>query len=179
MALKMMCPRCWRKRRDPVIPGPCSYCQGEGEVPDEQLSPHFLLSEFLSSDRAIRFSIPNDPDSIQRANIRRLVTEWLEPARVLVGVPIEITSGYRSARLNKAVGSRSPTSAHRFGWAADMKPSCSFPTWRDALVSVGIPFEEVLLEWGWVHAALFDAKGRQKREVLRLDPAGGPSTLWR
>jgi putative chitinase len=45
----------------------------------------------------------------------------LEEIRSLIGVPLTITSGYRSPLLNRVVGG-SPTSKHTHGLCADFKP---------------------------------------------------------
>lgn len=55
-----------------------------------------------------------------RANIYRLVQEVLDPLREELGVPIRVTSGYRSPAVNAAVGG-SRTSRHMLGLAADIK----------------------------------------------------------
>ena len=73
----------------------------------------------------------NTPSPVIRNRLRILTETLLDPlraeweARCKVeswGNPaIIVTSGYRSAELNRAVGGAS-TSAHLLGWAADLKP---------------------------------------------------------
>lgn len=86
---------------------------------DTQLTPHFNLSEFIR---------PQDPmpSKAVLANLQRLA-ERLEKVRALVGKPIKITSGYRTAAHNKAVGG-APGSYHLKGMAADIiVPGMSAP----------------------------------------------------
>ena len=45
----------------------------------------------------------------------------LEEIRVILGVPLKVTSGFRNSALNKAVGG-SPTSGHAKGLCADIVP---------------------------------------------------------
>lgn len=93
--------------------------------PDEWVTPNFKLEEFIKSATATRLKLDNTPNKQERANIV-LTAQWLEKLRALLCekygrvIPIRITSGFRSERVNRAVGG-SPTSAHRFGLAADIQ----------------------------------------------------------
>lgn len=93
--------------------------------PDEWVTPNFKLEEFIKSATATRLKLDNTPNAQERANII-LTAKWLEKLRALLAekygrvIPIRITSGFRSERVNRAVGG-SPTSAHRFGLAADIQ----------------------------------------------------------
>lgn len=84
----------------------------------EMLSPHFSLAELCVTQ--VR-SAANDPSAEVIANLRRLCAELLEPVREIVGVPLMVTSGYRSPAVNAAVGG-SKTSAQVHGHAADLHP---------------------------------------------------------
>ena len=55
------------------------------------------------------------------ANIRVRLEPWLEAARAILGVPLEVTSAYRSPEHNAAVGGASD-SDHVTGLAADVVP---------------------------------------------------------
>lgn len=82
-------------------------------------TPHFSLEELVKSDTANAKGIANTPSVGVLRNLCQLVEEVLEPARVKLGVPIIVTSGYRSVELNKAVGGVS-NSQHIKGQAADL-----------------------------------------------------------
>lgn len=82
-----------------------------------QLTKNFHLIEFLRSSTAARLSIDNTPTPAAQVNLHRLA-KYLQGFRDFVGFPIRITSGYRSPRLNSAVGGV-PTSDHMKGLAAD------------------------------------------------------------
>ena len=64
--------------------------------------------------------LDNTPTEEARANLYRLVQTVLDPLREELGVPIRVTSGYRSPIVNDAVGG-SVTSRHMLGLAADIK----------------------------------------------------------
>ena len=84
------------------------------------LSKHFTLDEMLKSPTAQRLGIDNTPNAEQLENLRDLVEYILEPLRIHYGRPIIVTSGFRCAKLNKAVGGSS-TSQHVKGEAVDIR----------------------------------------------------------
>lgn len=78
----------------------------------------FKLSEFLHSDTALEKRIENIP-SWQIIEKLRLLGERLDIYREALGEPIIINSGFRSPKLNVAVGG-SKTSHHCKGDAVDL-----------------------------------------------------------
>lgn len=86
---------------------------------NEQLTEHFLLSEFTKSSTARRLNIANIPSKEIVENLKYGCVHILEPLRSKVGIPIRINSGYRCERLNRAVGGVS-NSYHLQGCAADI-----------------------------------------------------------
>jgi uncharacterized protein YcbK (DUF882 family) len=54
-----------------------------------------------------------------RNKIKEAFVNELERTRAYAGIPFTINSGYRCPAHNKASGGK-PTSAHLFGWAADV-----------------------------------------------------------
>lgn len=90
---------------------------------NQQLSPHFCLSEFTRSETAQRLGIANTPPARIIRNLTLLCQKVLEPLREHADQPVIISSGYRSPELNlhPDVGG-SPTSQHLTGEAADILP---------------------------------------------------------
>lgn len=82
-----------------------------------QLSPHFALAELTRTSTGL----PNEPDAEARARLVLLCTHVLEPVRALLGVPLRVTSGYRSPAVNAAIGG-ARQSQHMLGEAADIVP---------------------------------------------------------
>ena len=127
-----------------------------------QLSPHFSLAQLTYSETAEKKSIDNSPPPEIIENLTRLASE-LERVQALLGAPLDISSGYRCAALNEAVGG-SDTSQHVQGLAADF--ACpAFGTPLDvarAIQQSGIDFDQCVLEYGrWVHLSFNDApRGR-------------------
>lgn len=83
-------------------------------------SDFFTLEEFTRSTTAKRLKIDNTPDDVVIRNIQYGVQMVLDPLRRLLHTPIIITSGYRCAKLNKAVGGVA-NSWHTKGNAADLR----------------------------------------------------------
>lgn len=151
---------------------------------NRRLSEHFTLAEFARSQTAARLGIPNWPDDpaiVER--LTALCVHILEPIRAHFG-PVFVTSGYRCARLNAAIGG-APTSQHQRGEAADLEvpgvDTAAVATWiRDA----GLPYDQLILEaytpgepWsGWVHVS-YRPPGR--REVLTAMPRPGGGMTYR
>ena len=88
-----------------------------------RLSPHFTLGELVRSQTAervpaLREAQMNPPPEVI-TNLEGLVSRTLEPTRRGVGLPLHVTSGFRSPALNRRVGG-APSSQHIVGQAADL-----------------------------------------------------------
>ena len=81
-----------------------------------KLSPHFTLAEMTTTSRP---ALQDEPSVEVIINLVYLCAVVLEPLRKMLGHPVRINSGYRSARLNKEVGGV-PNSYHMTGRAADI-----------------------------------------------------------
>jgi len=131
------------------------------------LSCHFTLGEMTFSQAAARLGLDNTPDSAAIANLERL-TATVEAIRALLGdKPIVVHSGYRSTQVNLAVGGVG-TSAHCRGLACDF--TC--PTFGEpvdvalAIVRSDIPYDQLILEYGWVHIAREEIGSLCRHEAL-------------
>lgn len=82
-------------------------------------SEFFTLQEFIKSSTATRLKIDNTPNAEILRNIEYGVKMVLDPLRRIHQKPIIITSGFRCAKLNKAVGGVQ-NSWHTKGNAADI-----------------------------------------------------------
>lgn len=82
---------------------------------DIKLSRNFSLNEMLITSTGI----PNIPTNKEIKNMKLLADNVLQPLRDYMGIPIIVTSGFRSKAVNDAVGG-SKTSGHMLGTAADI-----------------------------------------------------------
>lgn len=138
-----------------------------------KLSPHFSLDEFLVSEVAGRFGI-NNREISERAiqSLQRLCSSVLEPVRDIFMVPIVVSSGYRCAALNAAIGSKD-TSQHLIGEAADI----TIPGWSPIeaakrIIAAGIPYDQLIHEYGeWLHLS-YSSSRDQRGQVLTIDRFG-------
>jgi zinc D-Ala-D-Ala carboxypeptidase len=83
------------------------------------LSDHFTLHELVKSNTAKALGIENLPDEGQIKNLTKLVQFILEPARMALGEPIQLSSGFRSKELNYLLHG-AKKSQHLSGCAADI-----------------------------------------------------------
>ena len=130
---------------------------------------YFSFQEFGRSGTAYRHGIANTAPESARKNIAVLVDKVLDPLREAWGKPIAVTSGYRCAALNKAVGG-SATSHHCKGMAADLTTGNCVENRRifQLIMDMGLPFTQLIDEknFSWVHVSLDPAD--VKRQVLKL-----------
>jgi zinc D-Ala-D-Ala carboxypeptidase len=141
-----------------------------------KLTEHFTLEEFTHSQTAARKNIPNAPafGSPERANLQRLA-DTMEKVRGILGdKPVLISSGYRSPKVNAAIGG-SKNSAHMRGLAADF--TC--PGFGDPLAiceklrphMADLAIDQLIHEYvTWVHLGL--SAGAPRQMALTIDHLG-------
>lgn len=142
------------------------------------LSTHFSLSELTFSQTADRLGLDNTPNDAITSNLVALC-HGLEMIKALVGVPLHISSGYRSVQVNRAVRG-TINSQHTTGQAADI----TAPNYGDAMalhkaiLTNKLPFDQCILEYytqgtpsrGWVHVSF--VKGTPRQEALIINTTG-------
>lgn len=136
-----------------------------------QLSENFTLEELTASDTAARRGIDNTPNSEQIEKLRYLAA-GLELVRELVG-PLHVNSGYRSPKLNAAIGSK-PTSQHLKCEAADVTSLSGMPAYQlcEAVAASDIPFDQLIWEFGaWMHIS-FVSDRAPRGSILTIDKQG-------
>ena len=127
------------------------------------LSPHFTLQEMTESRTAQKHGILNVPPEEAVENLRALCVHTLEPLRNALGLPVVITSGYRTKALNNLLAHSSDRSQHMAGQAADF--------WVQGLTfgracSRSVESEQVPLFSRLIAAFKFQVSGLSRRELL-------------
>ena len=140
-----------------------------------KLSEHFSLEEMIKTNTGMS----NIPDDKAIANLKNICQNWLENLRYSYGAlygegketPIIITSGYRSAAVNKAAGGVA-TSNHLTGCAVDLRCAGVEQALRYMNILLDISdgtnrvFDELLLECKgfvyWIHFAVRPENNRRK-----------------
>ena len=146
-----------------------------------QITEHFSFKELTRSETARRLGLQNVPSAAEMANIQ-YTAEQLEKIRAYVGRGIVVTSCFRSERVNKAVGG-SPTSAHRFGLAADCDAigltSLAFAKEIIKMRDEGeIKFDQLILEFpergdgAWVHIG-FRRNSPMRNQIMTATKKNG------
>lgn len=130
-----------------------------------QLSKNFTLDEFTISQTASREGIDNTPTPEVLDRLKN-TAECLEQVRKILGYAVNISSGYRSPELNKAVKGAT-NSQHLLGEAVDF--TCpKFGTPRqivNKLKNSSVNFDQLILEFDrWVHISF--TKGSNRKQVL-------------
>ena len=146
-----------------------------------RLSEHLSLAEVTRSDSAKRKGISNEPTAEHLENFKKLAENVFEKIRNHFGVPIHISSGYRSKALNDAVGG-SKTSQHSTGEAIDIDMDGSSNGVTNTMVfnyiKDNLEFDQLIWEFGtkespdWVHVS-YESSGKQRKQVLRATKSGG------
>lgn len=125
-----------------------------------QLSEHFSLLELTVSANAVRLGLDNTPPPDILARLKTSAQQLERVRDLLGGRPIVVSSGYRSAAVNRAAGGEK-TSAHLSGWAIDF--TC--PTFGSPLAICeriqrsALSFDQLIEEGTWVHIS-FDPRRR-------------------
>ena len=116
---------------------------------------YFTMDELCASETAKRLQIDNKPPREVVKNLERLVERVLDPARLWLGKPIIVTSGYRCEVLNNAVGGVA-NSHHCLGMAADIK-AANVVTTRQLfnLIRDYLDYDQLIWEQGgrWIHVS--------------------------
>lgn len=138
-----------------------------------KLSPNFSLKELTQSEYAERHGLDNTPDAKTIENLKRMAA-LLEQVRAVCGVPIVVTSGYRSPAVNAGIGG-SKTSQHCFGCAADIKGvRLSIDDMMKKIIASDIKYDQLIKEFNsWVHISVPNEPGSKPRmQKLIIDRSG-------
>ena len=141
---------------------------------EQALSQHFSLAELSASNMGTRHGLDNTPGSAEIANLKRLSATLEQVRAQLYNAPLQISSGYRSPRVNALVGGAA-NSAHLQGLAADfIAPGYGRPSAiAKAINASGIAFDQLIFEGSWVHLAIAPLGQGSRGEVLTATFSNG------
>ena len=133
------------------------------------LSKSFTLNELTKSQEATRLGIENIPNEEEIQNLKILCEKILQPVRDFYGMPLSVSSGYRSAALCEAIGS-SATSQHTKGQAADFEIFGVHNKELSDWIVQNLDYDQCILEFwnpndpnsGWVHCSYNDSGNRKQ-----------------
>lgn len=130
---------------------------------------YFTIKELCASAIAGRLGIVNKCNMEQEARLTALVDNVLDPLREWYGKPIIVNSGFRSTKLNKAVGGTA-TSQHMKGEAADITGGTKAENKKlFNYIKDNLPFDQLINEsdFTWVHVS-YKTSGDNRKQVLKL-----------
>jgi len=134
-----------------------------------KLTKNFTLEELIKTNH----NVNNLPSDFEINSLKTLCEKVLQPIRDKFGY-IRITSGYRSAELNKLIGgSTKPLSQHTKGEAVDFR--CVNPQIVFEWIRENLEFDQLINEYNyaWIHVS-FSKKNR--KEVLECKNIKGKKT---
>ena len=146
------------------------------ELDGIRLSPHFTLGELCKTSYITADG--NIPSQMAIDNLRHLCADWLEEVRYLYSmlygdgdVPLIISSGYRSAEVNRLCGG-AKGSNHLTGCAVDIRCQGPEQMSRMAVILLDLAdstkrdFDELIFEKRgttyWIHFAVRPKDNRRK-----------------
>ena len=134
-----------------------------------KLSENFSLLELTKSQTAERKGIDNTPSTEHQENLKSLCVNVLQPVRDHFNRVVSVSSGYRSAELCTAIGSKT-TSQHAKGEAADFEiyglSNKELADW----INENLYYDQLILEYwkesdpnsGWVHCSYKSEENRKQ-----------------
>ena len=156
------------------------------------LTPHFTLQEMTESQTAKKHDIANVPPPEAVENLRRLCTHTLEPLREKLGLPIIITSGFRTQVLNEILVHAARKSQHMAGQAADFYVAgiagqarneashreLLIKAFRLIITDESIDFDQLILYPTFIHVS-YVSKERNRHQLTRASRNGAYTALSR
>ena len=147
-------------------------------IQNQNLSPHFKLREFVASRKAEEHGIDNTPPDEAVENLRRLCQGCLEPLREALGLPVIVTSGFRTKALNSLLAHSSERSQHMLGQAADLyigsglsRRELLIKAFREILTNPKIDFDQIILYPTFIHVS-FVSRVRNRHGILKAQGNG-------
>lgn len=148
------------------------------------LSPHFELREFTDSATARKYGIANKPPAEAVENLRGLCEGCLEPLREKLGLPVIITSGFRTKALNDIIVHSARKSQHMEGRAADFYVAGSsrrellIKAFRLIIEDEGIDFDQLILYPTFIHVS-YVSKQVNRHKLTKANGQGTYCALTR
>jgi hypothetical protein len=144
-----------------------------------KLSKHLDIGEVIRSESAKREGIINMPTPEHYENLKVIAEKVFEPIREHFGVPILISSGYRSEALNVYIGG-SRSSDHSKGRALDLDMDGSSSGVTNKMIfefiKDNLEYDQLINEfdYAWVHVGY--RLNENRKQTLRASKVNGKTT---
>jgi len=140
-----------------------------------RISKYISFKEAIKSQTAVRYGIDNSPaNDLHLKSMKNVATKIFDPTREHFGVPIGVSSFYRSPALNKKLRG-SKNSQHCVGEAIDIDADMFGGVTNKEIfdyIRNNFEFHQLIHEFGtdeepaWVHVGL-RLDGNNRNEVLQ------------
>ena len=139
-----------------------------------KLSKNLSLRECTRSITASRLGLKNEPSEKAIANLKLIAENVFQPVRDHFEVPIYVSSGYRSPKLNSTIGG-STASQHCKGRALDLDADVFGGVTNAEIfhyIKDCLDFDQLIWEFGddsnpaWVHVS-YNSPTENRRKVTR------------
>ena len=146
---------------------------------DTNISEHITYAEATVSNKAKQLGVSNSPNERELKAMKLLAEKVFEPLRKWYGKPIQVTSFFRSAKINKAIGGvqrGNTVSQHARGEAVDIDTTSDNRKIFD-YIKDNLPFDQLIWENGddntpaWIHVSYSETRNR--KQILRATRNGG------
>ena len=143
------------------------------------ISEHITYKEATASNKAKQLGISNTPSEKELRAMKLLAEKVFEPLRKWYGKSIQVTSFFRSAKINEAIGGvqkKNTVSQHVKGEAIDIDTVSDNRKLFD-YIKDNLPFDQLIWEYGndnapdWVHVSYSEIRNR--KQILRATKSGG------
>lgn len=138
-----------------------------------KLTENLTLEEAIYSAKGRALGLDNTPSAAEIKVMKVTAEKVFQPVRDHFGKPIKVTSMYRSAAVNRAVGG-SATSQHRTGEAIDMQGLQGLTNAEIFYyIKNHLDFDQLIWEYGnqqqpaWVHVS-YTAKRKNRKMVFAI-----------
>lgn len=139
----------------------------------DRISKYISYKEATHSQTAVRRKIDNKPSPTELENMKYVATQIFDKVREHFGIPLTVSSFYRCAALNTAVGG-SKTSQHMTGQAIDIDADGSSITNAEIFdyIKNNFEFDQLIWEFGtplepaWVHVSL--KRTGNRKQILHV-----------
>jgi hypothetical protein len=141
----------------------------------DKICEFLTLGEVIRSESAKRNGISNMPTPEHLENLKAVGVNVFDKVRKHFGVPIGISSGYRSRELNSVIQGSSKTSLHCIGQALDLDADIHGRTTNADIfnyIRLNLDFDQLIWEYGnsvqpdWVHVS-FKKDGGNRKTILK------------
>jgi len=141
----------------------------------------------VRSTTAKRLGIKNEPDTPQLTNLKLIAENVFQPIRDNFKVPIYVSSGYRSPKLNSAIGG-SVTSQHTQGRALDLDADVFGGVSNAEIffyIKECLDFDQLIWEFGdvhnpdWIHVSYNSPESNKKRVLKAYKDSEYPGTTYK